>query len=102
MAATVSTKRSSPPADSSLAAPTAKLARLDSLPTQDSSLIKPAPAELQHRGPKIAALFKKPHERDPAPMRGAEASFVDTHFDVEDAVSCAPLSLAPPPVAQTH
>ncbi|GAA5889246.1 hypothetical protein JCM8208_007814 [Rhodotorula glutinis] len=39
------------------------------------------------RTPKLAALFKKPHERDPAPMRHAEASFIDTHFDVEDAAT---------------
>ncbi|GAA5838713.1 hypothetical protein JCM9279_003837 [Rhodotorula babjevae] len=81
-----STKRTSPaPLDTPAARPL-KLPRL--VPTATPSALLPTlTREPQMRTPKLAALFKKPHERDPAPMRHQEASFVDTHFDVEDAAA---------------
>ncbi|GAA6048374.1 hypothetical protein JCM3770_000974 [Rhodotorula araucariae] len=77
-------KRVSPPAAAASFAPALRLTRL-ALPTP--SLADNGHEEPAARVPKIASLFQKPHEREPAPMRRAEAGFVDTQFDVEDAAS---------------
>ena len=45
----------------------------------------------QARGPKLAELFLKTHERQPQPLRGSQAQFVETHFEVEDASACRSL-----------
>ncbi|GAA5928130.1 hypothetical protein JCM3775_002825 [Rhodotorula graminis] len=79
-------KRSSPP-PANPPARAFKLPRLAATTTPIQTSLPPARLmpEPTSRTPKLASLFKKPHERDPAPMRNVEASFVDTHFDVEDA-----------------
>ena len=46
----------------------------------------------QARGPKLAELFLKTHERQPQPLRGSQAQFVETHFEVEDASACKVLT----------
>jgi hypothetical protein len=43
------------------------------------------------RGPKLAELFLKTHERQPQPLSGSQAQFVETHFEVEDASACRSL-----------
>ncbi|BGP49902.1 hypothetical protein JCM10450v2_005807 [Rhodotorula kratochvilovae] len=87
MGDTVPLKRPSPSTGASFATPAPKLARLDapSSPPRSAHTARDEPAA---RLPKLATLFKKPHERDPAPMRSAEAGFIETQFDVEDAAAC--------------
>ncbi|KAG0653564.1 hypothetical protein C6P46_002481 [Rhodotorula mucilaginosa] len=46
------------------------------------------------RGPKLAELFLKTHERQPQPLSGSQAQFVETHFEVEDASAYADALLA--------
>lgn len=75
-----SSKRS--PDSQPAAAPSRKAPRLE--PSTASAAL-PAP---QIRKPKLAAVFRKAHERDPEPLRAAESAFIDTQFEVEDAASC--------------